>query len=98
MLREYQEIDPALVPTILEMAKVNSVGRHELSKKLVNAEAFGVRAVGWTTVILGVGGLATAVLFGFLGIPSGVIGSLVASGLVGVAKVASSVRGRDGSD
>lgn len=94
MLREYQEIDPSLLPTIIEMARVNSIGRHEVVKELASAEATGVRIIAWTTAIMGIGGLASAVVFGILGIESGVIGSLVSVGLVGVAKVASSIRSK----
>lgn len=94
MLREYQEIDPSLLPTIIEMARVDSIGRHEVVKELASAEATGVRIIAWTTAIMGIGGLASAVAFGILGIESGVIGSLVSVGLVGVAKVASSIRSK----
>lgn len=98
MLREYQGIDPSILPTIIEMARADSIGRHEVIKNLANAEASGVRIIAWTTAIMGVGGLASAVVFGFLGIDVGVIGSLVTVGLVGVAKVASAIRSKPASD
>lgn len=92
MLREYQELDPPRLPTIIEMARVNSIDRHEVVKELASAEASGVRIIAWTTAIMGTGGLASALAFGILGIKSGVVGSLVTVGLAGVAKLASSIR------
>lgn len=92
MLREYQEIDPSILPTIVEMARVNSIGRHEVIKDLASAEALGVRVIAWTTPVMGVGGLVAAVIFGLLGIMEGVVGSLAATGLLGLAKVMSAIR------
>ena len=92
MLREYHDIDPSLVPTIIEMARVNSIGRHEVIKELAAAEARGVRIIAWTTPVMGVGSLIAAVIFGYLGMTEGVIGSLAATGIVGLAKVMSAIR------
>lgn len=98
MLREYQSIDPSILPTIIEMARADSIGRHEVIKDLASAEASGVRIIAWTTAVMGVGGLASAIVFGLLGIDEGVIGSLVTVGLVGVAKVASAIRSKSSDD
>ena len=93
-MAQYGEIDPSFPERIMRMAEETAYSKTGNVRTLAHAEAFGVRSVGLTTLVLGVGGLAAAVVFGFLGIESGVIGGMVASGLVGVAKVASALRGR----
>lgn len=93
-MAQYGEIDPTFPERIMRMAEENVYGKNGNVRILAKAEAFGVRSVGITTLSIGIGGLASAVVFGFLGIESGVIGSIVAVGLVGVAKVATAVRGK----
>ena len=93
MLMEYKRIDPSLVPTIIEMARVNTIGKHEVVKNLASAEARGIRIIAWTTPVLGFGSLVSAVIFGYMGNNAGVVGSLAATGLLGLAKIASAIRG-----
>lgn len=94
----YGQVDPSFPERIMQMAEFNLREMHGNDSTLANAQATSLKLIAWTTTIMGVGGLGASVLFGLLGIDAGVIGSLVTVGLVGVAKVASAVRGRSSDD
>ncbi|SMX80105.1 hypothetical protein BC102111_01713 [Brevibacterium casei CIP 102111] len=78
----------------MRMAEFDLEQKHNNDTTLADAQAIALKLIAWTTTIMGVGGLGSAVVFGFLGIDAGVIGSLVTVGIVGVAKVMSASRGK----
>lgn len=93
-LAQFGAIDPSFPERIVAMAERESEAQISTTTSIAHAEAGAIRAMANTTMIVSVGGLGSAVIFGLLGIESGVIGGIVIAALSGIAKITGAARSR----